>query len=340
MRSFTLRSVANAPDAVRALSARPGASDKRADGAAVILAGGTTLVDLMKLQVMQPAELVDMGDADPTLSGIDASAAGLRIGARARMADVASHPDVLRDYPVVAEALQKAASQQLRNMATMAGNLLQRTRCAYLRDTTWKRCNKRNPGSGCDAVEGSNREHAILGVSEQCIASYAGDFAHAFVALDGVVDALSSDGLRSIRAADLHLSSGESPSVETTLKPGEVITALHIPGGPWTRRSTYLKVRDRASYQFAVTSAAVALDIQDGLVREARIGLGGMTGKPWRSRAAEHELRGCRLDEAVATRAAAAAFADAQPRQHNAFKKLLGEQTLVRALLSAAAMEL
>ena len=339
MRRFDVCLVASADEAVRSLSERPGASDKRADSAAVVLAGGTTLIDLMKLQVMNPTVLVEMGDADARLGGVEVGTQGLTMGARARMAEVADHPAVRRDYPVVAEALSKAASQQLRNMATMAGNLLQRTRCAYFRDTSWKRCNKRDPGSGCDALDGSNREHAILGVSDQCIANYAGDFAHVFVALDGHVDVLGPAGSREIRAADLHLSSGESSSIETTLRPGEVITALHIPAGPWTRRSTYLKVRDRESYQFAVASAAVALHIKDDVVREARVGLGGTTGKPWRSHEAEDELRGRSMSELVANRAASAAFAGAQLRLHNAVKKPLGEQTLVRALLHAAAMD-
>ncbi len=340
MRSFFYQAVASAEDAVFAVGENPGASDKRGDGAALILAGGTTLLDLMKLDVSRPAALIDMSGTDRDLSFISVNADGLHMGARARMSDVADHPAVLREFPVVAQSLQKAASAQLRNMATMAGNLLQRTRCSYFRDTSWKRCNKREPGSGCDALTGVNRLHAILGVSEQCIASYAGDFANAFVTLDGYVDVLGPRGVRIVRAHDLHLSSGSSPSVETTLEPGEIITALHIPAGPWNRRSAYLKIRDRESYQFALASAAVALDLRDGIISEARVGLGGVGSKPWRSADAEAVLHGQFFSEELAERAAQAAFANAQVREHNAFKQPLGERTLVRALVQVAAMEL
>lgn len=338
MRPFAYQAVNSAQSAVQAVASRPGQSDKRADGAAVFLAGGTTLLDLMKIEVMRPSTLVDVNPADPQLSTIEAGRDGLRIGALARMSAVADHPAVLRDYPVVAQSLQLAASGQLRNMASMGGNLLQRTRCPYFRDLDWKQCNKREPGSGCAALEGVNRLHAILGVSEQCIASYPGDFANAFVALDGYVEVLGPRGGRAIRASDLHLASGQSPAVETTLQPGEFITALRIPGGPHTRRSAYVKVRDRQSYAFALTSAAVAMDLRDGVVRDARIGLGGVAGKPWRSAEAESVLRGRRFDEALALQAAQAAFAGAQTREHNAFKRPLGERTVVRALMQVSAM--
>jgi xanthine dehydrogenase YagS FAD-binding subunit len=339
MRPFTYQSAASAQAAVQAQGARPGQSDRRADGATAYLAGGTTLLDLMKLDVMRPAAIVDINPLAASLSNIEATRDGLRIGAMAKMSDVAEHPAVMRDYPVVAQSLQQAASQQLRNMATMGGNLLQRTRCPYFRDLDIPQCNKRNPGSGCAALGGVNRLHAVLGVSDQCIASYPGDFGSAFVALDGYVEVLGPRGGRSIRAADLHLASGDSPAVETTLQPGELITALRIPAGPHTRRSGYVKVRDRQSYAFALTSAAVALDLKGGVVRDARVGLGGVGGKPWRSAEAEAVLRGQRFDEALAARAATAAFAGAKTREHNAFKRPLGERTLVRALTQVAAME-
>ena len=339
MRPFTYRTAASGRAAVQAGSTRPGASDKRADGAAVFLAGGTTLLDLMKLDVTRPAELVDINPADRQLSAIDATGEGLRIGALARMAEVAGHPAVLRNYPVVAQSLQLAASQQIRNMASMGGNLLQRTRCPYFRDVSYARCNKREPGSGCDALDGVNRMLGVLGVSDQCIATYPGDFANVFVALDGSVDVAGPAGARSIRASDLHLASGESPAVETTLRPGELITALHIPAGPHTRRSAYVKVRDRQSYAFAVTSAAVAMDLSGGTVRDVRIGLGGVAGKPWRSPEAEAVLRGQPFSEPLAARAAMAAFAAATPRKDLAFKPRLGERTLVRALMQVAEMK-
>ena len=340
MRPFTYRAAATAQAAVQVSGGvRPGASDKRADGAAVFLAGGTSLLDLMKLDVARPAALVDIGPADRQLSMIEATGEGLRIGALARMSAVADHPAVLRDYPVVAQSLQLAASQQIRNMASMAGNLLQRTRCPYFRDATSTRCNKREPGSGCDALDGVNRLLGVLGVSERCIATYPGDFAHVFVALDGHVEVAGPSGARSIRAADLHLASGESPAVETTLRPGELITSLRIPAGPHTRRSAYVKVRDRQSYAFAVTSAAVAMDLAGGTVRDVRIGLGGVAGKPWRSPEAEAVLRGRPFSEALAARAATAAFAAARPRKDLEFKPRLGERTLVRTLVQVANMK-
>ncbi|MBC7883052.1 MAG: xanthine dehydrogenase family protein subunit M [Anaerolineae bacterium] len=339
MRAFTYQSAGSAQAAVGGTSDKPGSSDKRGDGATVFLAGGTTLLDLMKLDVSRPAALIDIGEATQQLSVIEATAAGLRIGALAKMSAVANDTAVNRDYPVVAQSLQMAASAQLRNMASMAGNLLQRTRCSYFRDTTWARCNKRVPGSGCDALEGMNRLHGVLAVSEQCIASYPGDFANVFVALDGSVEVLGPRGARTIRAANLHLASGDSPAVETTLHPGELITALYIPSGPHTRRSAYVKVRDRQSYAFALTSAAVAMDLQGGTVRDVRIGLGGVAGKPWRSAEAEAVLRGQPFSEALASRAGEAAFARARTREHNAFKPQLGALTLVRALMQVHGME-
>jgi xanthine dehydrogenase YagS FAD-binding subunit len=303
------------------------------------LAGGTTLVDLMKLDVMRPTQLVDITRlSDPRLRAIEATPAGLRIGALATMRQVAEHPQVRRDYPVLAESLALAASAQLRNMATVGGNALQRTRCAYFRDTSWP-CNKREPGSGCSALEGVNRWHAVLGTSERCIASYPGDWATALVALDATVDTLTPAGPQSFRFAELHRRPGETPHLETRLAPGELVTGFTVPAGAHTRRSTYVKVRDRESYEFALASAAVALDLDGEVVRQVRIGLGGPVAVPWRSREAEAALAGKPLTEASAEAAAQAAFAGAKPREHNAFRILLGRQTLVRALLQAKSMQ-
>lgn len=302
------------------------------------LAGGTTLLDLAKLDVMRPETVVDINPLAERYADVAADRDGLTLGALARMSDAAEDRVVLRDYPVIAQSLQLAASQQIRNMATLGGNVLQRTRCPYFRDVSWKACNKRNPGSGCAAIGGINRRLAVLGVSDACIASYPGDFGQALVALEAVVELTGADGTRTLPFDQLHRLPGSTPHIETELKPGELITAFRVPAGPWTRRSLYLKVRDRASYEFAAASAAVALDIQGGAVRTARIALGGMATRPWRAREAEALLTGRRLDEAAAEAAADAAFAGAVTHQDNAFKPELGRRTLVRALLQAAAM--
>lgn len=302
------------------------------------LAGGTTLLDLAKLDVLRPETVVDINPLAERYGAVAADRQGLTLGALARMADTAEHRAVLADYPVIAQSLQLAASQQIRNMATLGGNVLQRTRCPYFRDVSWKACNKRVPGSGCAAIGGINRRLAVLGVSDACIASYPGDFAQALTALDAVVELTGADGARTLPFEQLHRLPGSTPHIETELKPGELITAFRVPAGPWTRRSLYLKVRDRASYEFAAASAAVALDIQGGEVRTARIALGGVATKPWRAREAEALLVGRRLDEASAATAAQAAFAGAVTHEDNAFKPELGRRTLVRALLQAAAM--
>ena len=334
MRPFTFTFATDSAAAVQAAVAA-GAS-----GSAQYLAGGTTLVDLMKLDVMRPAQLIDITRiAAPLMRAIEVSPQGLYIGALATMRQVADHPGVQRDYPVVAQSLQLAASQQLRNMARVGGNVLQRTRCAYFRDTSWP-CNKRTPGSGCSALQGENRWHAVLGASEQCIASYPGDWATALIALDATVQITGSAGTRSLPFAQLHRLPGNTPHIETTLAAGDLITGFVIPAGPHTRRSLYLKVRDRESYEFALASAAVALDLDGDNVRQVRIGISGPVAVPWRSREAEALLTGKPLTEANATAAARAAFSGAKPRQHNAFRIPLGQQTLVRALLQAKTMEL
>lgn len=314
----------------------------RAGGAEGVhyLAGGTTLVDLMKLDVMRPTTLVDINALAREHGEIVAEPQRLRLGALARMSDVADHPAVRRDYPVIAESLDLAASQQLRNMASLGGNVLQRTRCNYFRDVSWSACNKRKPGSGCAALDAPNRTLAVLGVSDHCIANYPGDFAVALAALGATVDLEGPGGRRVIPFDELHRLPGDTPHVETTLKPGELITGFAVPAGPWTRRSLYLKIRDRQSYEFALASAAVALDLDGGVVREARIGLGGVAAKPWRSPEAEAQLRGKPLTEATARAAADAAFAHAVTRGDLKFKPELGRRMLVRALTQCAAMEI
>jgi xanthine dehydrogenase YagS FAD-binding subunit len=222
-------------------------------------------------------------------------------------------------------------------MATLGGNVLQRTRCTYFRDVSYDNCNKRNPGSGCAALEGFNRTHAVLGTSGQCIATYPGDFAQALIALDATVEITGRSGVRSIPFAQLHKPPGDSPQIETTLAAGELISGFAIPGR-WPR-SLYLKVRDRQSYEFALASAAVALDVQDGVVRDARVALGGVATAPWRAREAEALLKGQKFDDTLAQRVAEAAFAGAKGNKHNAFKIALGQRVVTRALHQAAAME-
>ncbi|MGH6675814.1 MAG: FAD binding domain-containing protein [Xanthobacteraceae bacterium] len=305
------------------------------------LAGGTTLLDLMKLDVMRPQYVLDINALDATTDGrIEVEPNGLRLGALVRMADAADHPHIQRQYPVIAQSLQLAASQQLRNMASLGGNVLQRTRCTYFRDVTYAACNKRNPGSGCAAREGFNRMHAVLGTSEHCIATYAGDFGHALIALDAAVDLVGPQGARTIPFAALHQEPADRPDRETTLRAGELIVSFTIPAAPWTRRSLYLKVRDRQSYEFALASAAVALDLQEGTARDVRIALGGVSTVPWRALEAESVLRGKALDDANLAAAADAAFANAKGYGHNDFKVELGKRTLHRALQEAAALEI
>jgi xanthine dehydrogenase YagS FAD-binding subunit len=269
------------------------AASRQAQGAREVqlLAGGTTLIDLMKLDVMRPKVVIDINALERTALGrIEAHANRLRLGALVRMADAADHPVVRRDYPVIAQSLLLAASAQLRNMGSLGGNTLQRTRCTYFRDVSYTACNKRNPGSGCAAMDGFNRMHAVLGTSDQCIATYAGDFAQALIALDANIEVIGPAGSRSLPFSALHRVPGDTPDIETTLRPGEIISPFFIAAAPWTRRSLFVKVRDRESYEFAVASAAVVLDLADGLVRSSRIALGGMAtmrqkGNPSASRA-------------------------------------------------------
>jgi len=335
MRPFAYARVDTPAAAVGAFDNVRAAADRQ------YLAGGTTLVDLMKLDVMRPQAVIDINALERTALGrIEAGARGLTLGAMARMADAAEHPAVKRDYPVIAQSLKLAASQQLRNMASLGGNVLQRTRCPYFRDVSYASCNKRNPGSGCTALESIHRDHAVLGVSDACIAAYPGDFGQALIALDAAVEVAGPQGVRRLSFAELHRMPGDTPDLETTLRPGELIVAFMVPAAPWTRRSLYLKVRQRESYEFALASAAVALDLdQSRAVRGARVALGGVATVPWRAQDAEAALMGKTLDEEAAAAAGDAAFANARPRTDNSYKVALGKRTLVRALLQAAAME-
>jgi len=325
---------------------RPGRATAAIEAAvqpgAMFVAGGTTVFDLLKLNVLQAQRLVDIARLDmPQLHAIDVSATAIRLGALVRMADVATHGEIRAICPLIPQSLDLGASQQIRNMARLGGNVLQRTRCAYYREPSFAQCNRRNPGSGCAALEGHNRQHAVLGTSDACIAVYPGDFPQALVALDANVHTLGRGGkVRHIPFAELHRRPAHRPELETVLEQGELITGFTIPRGAWMRRSLYLKIRDRQSYAFALSSAAVALELTaDGAVREARIALGGVATIPWRAKAAEAALKNKPMTEALAHQAAEQAFEGAVARSHNAFKIPLGKQTLVRALMSAAAME-
>ena len=323
-----------ATDLASAARAGAGASTR-------FVAGGTNLIDLMKLDVERPAHVVDINDLarrDPSLAAIgDLPNGGLRVGGLARMRDVAWDARVRERYPVVSQALLLAASGQLRNMATIGGNLLQRTRCPYFRDTAMP-CNKREPGSGCSAIHGINRTEAILGTSEQCIATYPGDLAVALVALGATVHVHAPSGQeRTMPLGSLHVVPGTHPERETTLRPGELITAIDLPALAAARRSLYLKVRDRASYAFALASAAVAVELDGRTIRDARVGLGGIATKPWRSQEAERLLVGKPATEATFRAAADAALAGARPHRDNAFKVTLAKRTLVRALTEVTA---
>jgi xanthine dehydrogenase YagS FAD-binding subunit len=330
MRPFTYSRQETPQDAVKAFAAD-----------AQFLAGGTTLVDLMRLNVMRPQSIIDINPlSDTGLGKIELGADGLKLGALAHMAEAADHKDIRDNYPMIAQALQLAASQQIRNMATLGGNVLQRTRCTYFRDVSYLNCNKRIPGSGCAAFDGVNRRHAVLGASDNCIATYAGDFAQALIALDAEVDVTGPQGIRKIPFANLHVPPGDTPQIETTLQPGELIAVFNVPAVAWARRSLYLKVRDRESYEFALASAAIALDLQDGKINEARIALGGVATLPWRAREAEALLKGKAPDDETLRAAADAAFLHATTRPENEFKVALGKRTMIRALRQAAAMEI
>jgi xanthine dehydrogenase YagS FAD-binding subunit len=334
MRPFAYERVVDLAQAARL---GQGSGQGQVDAPVQFLAGGTTLVDLMKLDVLRPVRVVDLGGLAHRYQDIESGPTRLRLGAFAKMAAVAGHPAVTRLYPVIAQSLQQAASAQLRNMATLGGNVLQRTRCTYYRDPTWAACNKRVPGSGCAAIAGNNRNHAVLGVDEKCIAQYPGDFAVALVALDAEVELSGPRGVRRIPFTALHRPAGQ-PHLETTLGSAETIVGFEVPAASWTSRSVFIKVRDRASYEFAIASAAVALDMDGETVRQVRIGLGGMAYRPWRAQEAEAVLTGRVLNEASAAAAADLALQGARTHGKNGYKPTLARRTIVRALLHAKTM--
>jgi xanthine dehydrogenase YagS FAD-binding subunit len=294
------------------------------------LAGGTTEVALIRAGIAHDDHLVDINDL-PLTAVEHLAAGGLHIGALARMSDVARDPGVVERFPAIAQALLLGASQQLRNMASMGGNLLQRTRCGYLRDGI-SPCNKREPGSGCAALDGFNRGHAILGTSEHCIATHPSDVAVALAAFDAVVHTVSREGERSVAFEDFFLLPGDTPELEHPLGRDELIVAIEVPGATIGRRSIYLKFRDRQSYEFALVSVCAALTVKDGVIADVRVALGGVGTKPWRARSAEAELRGAPASDESFARAAAAELAVAAPRAGNAFKVALAERAIVRGL--------
>ncbi len=317
--------------AALALRAQAGRNDAPAE----YIAGGTDMVQLLQEYVRQPGRLVSL--AGLLDNRVDVGPQGLRLGAAATMADVAAHPDVVRHFPVLSEALLASASPQVRNQATIGGNLLQRTRCPYFRDVGYAACNKRAPGSGCAAIDGENRWHAVFGTSENCIAANASDLAVALVALDAVVEVQGVAGQRTVPLNEFYRLPGATPHIETVLEPGEVIAAITVPASAVARRSHYLKVRDRASFEFAVVSAAVALDMDGARIRQAHIALGGVGTKPWRVPRVEAALAGASLDSAALRGAAAFAAQGAQGRGHNDFKIELMQRAIVRAVETAGA---
>jgi xanthine dehydrogenase YagS FAD-binding subunit len=299
------------------------------------IAGGTDLMQLLKDNVETPTQLVDLEGVG--LSQIRADASGLRLEAMARMSDVAAHPDVRAQWPVIAQALEASASPQVRNMGTIGGNLLQRTRCGYFRDTGFN-CNKREPGSGCPAIAGENRMLAILGGSDHCIATHASDLAVALTALDAVLELRRAGGVqREVPITEFYRLPGETPQIETVLQPGEMISAVIVPPSPAARNSHYLKLRDRASFEFALVSAAVALEMRDGTVRDIRVAAGGVGTRPWRLPEVEAALRGRSLSDAMLRQAAERAGEGARPASQNAFKQILLRRAVLRTLQTASA---
>ncbi len=326
MHPFTLSRPTESDEAIR--------QHRDASAATAFLAGGTTLLDLMRLDVMQPDHVIDLHSLGLTAIA-ERPDGGLRIGALVRNSDLAWHPTVRERYPVLAEAVLSGASPQVRNMATTGGNLLQRTRCPYFRDNT-SPCNKRAPGSGCAALEGYHRSHAILGTSEQCIATHPSDLCVALAALDAVVELRGDAGERTLPLRDFHLAPGDTPERENILQKGELIAAVLLPPPLARARSWYVKTRERDAFAFALAAAAVVLQIDRETIGEARVALGGIATKPWRSPEAENVLRGAAATPATFRAAAEAALQRAQPRRDNAFKVPLAKLVLVRALTLVA----
>ncbi|HKC63077.1 MAG TPA: xanthine dehydrogenase family protein subunit M [Pyrinomonadaceae bacterium] len=320
MNSFTYKRAANQAEAIREVTGNRSAK---------FLAGGTNLIDLMKMNVQQPSELVDINRL--ALKKIESIPTGLRIGALATNSEVANNKLVQDGFPVLSEALLAGASPQLRNMATVGGNLLQRTRCYYFMDTAFP-CNKRVPGSGCPAIPGFNRIHAILGASEHCIATHPSDMCVALAALDAVIRVEGPKGAREIAITDFHRLPGDTPEIDTNLQPDELIVSVDLPSSAFAKRSGYLKIRDRAQYAFALVSVAAALDIKNGRIEAARLALGGVAHKPWRSTEAEKVLTGAQSNTQTFKAAAEAALRGAVPQKHNAFKIELAKRAIVRTL--------
>jgi len=325
MIEFQYARATDVADAVRQIAGNPGAK---------LVAGGTNLIDLMKMEVERPAKLIDITRL-PLKQVEDTPGGGLRIGALVRNSDLAYHPLVERRYPVLASAIKSGASQQLRNMATTGGNLLQRTRCAYFYDTTTP-CNKRAPGSGCSAIGGHNRMNAILGTSDACIAVHPSDMCVALAILEAKVHVTGASGDRSIAFADFHRLPGDTPQRDTNLDAGEIITAVELPPKGFAKNYSYLKIRDRLSYAFALVSAAVGLELDGDTIKEARFALGGVAHKPWRDPRAEAVLQGQPANAATFARAADVLLRDARGYEHNSFKIDLARRCLVRTLTQAA----
>ena len=326
MNTFRYTEAADPAGAVRAVAA---------NSSAKFLAGGTNLVDLMREYVERPSELVNISRLD--LAQIRTTSNGISIGALARNADTANHPVVRKDYPLLSMAILAGASAQLRNMATNGGNLMQRTRCQYFYDIAMP-CNKREPGSGCGAMQGLNRVHAILGYSDKCVATYPGDMANALYALDAVVKVRGRNGQeRAIPIQDFHRLPGDTPEKDNNLDHGELIVAIELPPNNFADKSYYLKVRDRASYAFALVSVAAALETSGSNIKQARVVMGSVAHKPWRSLEAEQALIGKPATDATFAAAAEAALKDAKPLAHNAYKVELGKRAIVLALQRAMA---
>ncbi|MBV9203673.1 MAG: xanthine dehydrogenase family protein subunit M [Alphaproteobacteria bacterium] len=313
-------------DAVRRITAEP---------AAKFIAGGTNLIDLMKENVERPPLLIDITRL-PLKSVEETAAGGVRIGALVPNSDLAYHPLIEQRYPMLASAILAGASAQLRNVASTGGNLLQRTRCYYFYDTATP-CNKRDPGSGCSAITGLNRTHAILGTSDACIATHPSDMCVALAALDASVHVAGPTGARAIAFTDFHRLPENTPQRDTNLEPSEIITAVELPARGFAANYTYLKFRDRLSYAFALVSVAAGLELKDGKIAETRLALGGVAHKPWRDRSAEAALRGQPVNQTTFTRAADVLLRDAKGFEHNAFKIDLARSAIVRALTQAAA---
>jgi xanthine dehydrogenase YagS FAD-binding subunit len=313
------------------------AVSRGASAGAKYLGGGTNLVDLMRETIERPTALVDVTGLSREIE--ETAEGGLMIGAAVRNTALAEHPVVRRRYPVLTRAIVAGASAQIRNMATVGGNLLQRTRCTYFYDKDGSRCNKRMPGQGCDAVDGFNRNHAILGASESCVAVHPSDMCVALAALDATVHLESGEGRRSLPFTAFHRLPGDRPDIDTMLQPGELITAVELPPSSFAARSTYRKVRDRASYAFALVSVAAALDVRNGEIRDVRIALGGVAHKPWRAEKAEAALRGQPVSEPAFIAAAEAELAAAHALSGNAFKVELAKRTIIAVLMDLAGGE-